>query len=638
MKKRTLKLYCISVVLALAGGLCSCAGGGGNATMPILMPNDITGEVTSDFKPLEVPNGDVDKIIQDFINQGNDLLLPSVDGTTQDNTEPAVPTEGDILLLGNSIESSHEGVSINGTTATISAAGEYTVSGTLNDGQIIVNTEKTEKVTLILNGVNITCNTSSPIYVMSCDSVTVTLAENTVNKLTDGTQYTYDVSGENEPNAALFSKDDLKINGNGALIVNANYNNGITSKNDLKIKSGTVTVIAKHDGIRGKDSVEISGGTVNVQSGGDAIKSNNELEAEHGFIIIDGGTFNISSGEDAIQAQTNLTISNGAFLIKTASGADKGITFSQASAKALKATNSIVVSGGSFSINSADDAIHSNGDVTISGGKIEVTSGDDGFHADNSLTISGGESNILKSYEGLESTNITIQGGITRVTASDDGINGAGGNDGSSSAGGRPGGWGGGGGNAKIVISGGYLYINAGGDGLDSNGTFTISGGTVLVDGPTNGGNGPLDYDGSFTISGGFLIAAGSSGMAQNASADSTQCCALIFTSGNANTIINLYDANRNSVVTYKPAKNYECVLISTPNLKQGESYTVSTGGSCTGDETDGLYTSGTYTGGIDVHTFTQSQTVISVGGSAHGGMMPPGGGGKPSGGRPPRF
>ncbi len=656
MKKKFLKIYCIftSLLLALTASSCNGEQMDSESTLPSVTLGEVTGNPDSFSQNQAVPEGDVDEIIQGFINESENALstqqpaLPDTqNGTQAENNENTV-TESGIRLLGDKIESADSGVDINGTIVTINKAGEYTLYGTLNDGQIIVNTEKTEKVKLVLCGVNITCSTSAPIYVMSCDDVIISLYEGTVNKLTDGTQYVYATVEENEPNAALFSKDDMIINGTGALIVKANYNNGITSKNDLEIQSGTITVVSAHDGIRGKDSVLISGGTVNVQSGGDAIKSNNETETDKGHITINGGIFNISASEDAFQAQTTLTVNNGSFLIKTASGSGNswgGNPFgnaSESSAKALKSSGSIAITGGSFSINSADDAIHSNGDVAVAGGNIEASSGDDGIHADNSLTISGGEIKITKSYEGLEGTNITIKGGTTRVTASDDGINGAGGNDRSSSAGGRPGGWGGMGiGNAEVLISGGYLYIDAGGDGLDSNGSFTMTGGTVLVDGPTNGGNGPLDYDSSFTVNGGILVAAGSSGMAQNASSTSTQCCVLVYTSASANTVFNISDSSGNSVLTYQPSKQYGCVLVSTPNLKKGESYTVSTGGSCTGEKTDGLYISGSYSGSNSGQTYTQSQVVTSVGGSSQGGMAPGGGMGpgmRPGGSKPGRF
>lgn len=649
MKRTKKKILTATVALCVCLIASSCGNGINNETTPSSITSIIGSDYTiemaqtdGDTADASVPTGDVDDIISDYVNETNAVTekLPSTDApdaTEADGESQYAPpaSEDGIRLLGSYAECGDDGVTVDGSTVTISKAGTYYASGTLDDGQIIVTVEKTDKVELVLNGAFISCSTSAPIYVTSCDEFTVTLADGTVNKLVDGAQYEYDVTGENEPDGALFSKDDMTLGGGGSLVVTANYNNGIVSKNDLKIEGGTITVVAKHDGIRGKDSVRISDGTVNVQSGGDAIKSNNAEETDKGYITIDGGHFNISASEDAIQAETTLTVNGGSFLIKTGAGSGSSWSgnpygnASEASAKGLKASGSIAITGGNYNISSNDDAIHSNGDITIAGGVIEASSGDDGVHADNNLTISNGKINITKSYEGLESTNITIKGGTTRIKASDDGINGAGGNDGSSS--GRPGSWGGGmgGGNAVVTISGGYLYVDAGGDGLDSNGSFTMTGGTVLVDGPTNGGNGALDYNSSFNVSGGVLIAAGSTGMAQNASQSSTQCCVLVFTSGNADTVVNLSDSNGKSIVTYKPSKQFGCILISTPDMKLNTSYTVSTGGACSGENTDGLFTSGVYSGGSVVQSYTQSSTVMSLGGS--GGM----GGGMGGGARP---
>lgn len=558
----------------------------------------------------------VDEIISEFLTQAE-----------SEGIAPEAKEDG-VRLLGDKAECDTDGISIDGTTVTVNKAGTYAFSGTLNDGRIIVDAPKTDKVTLIFDGVKIHCEKSAPVYIKSCDDATLTLVEGTVNTLSDGTVYEYDVEGENDPNAALFSSDDLNINGKGSLIVKASFNNGISTKNDLEIEDATVTVTSKHDGIRGKDSVCIKSGTVNVSADGDGIKSNNTEEADRGHITVEGGTLNVSASEDGIQAETTLEINSGELLIKTGGGSGDSWSgnpyggASEASAKALKASLSVTVGGGKISIDSADDALHSNGNVTVSGGSIEASSGDDGIHADDTLTISGGNITLKKSYEGLEAVNINISGGNTRVKASDDGINGAGGNDGSAASGGRPGAWGGmhEASNANVTVSGGYLYIDADGDGLDSNGSFTMTDGTVIVDGPTNGGNGPLDYTSSFTVSGGLLIAAGSSGMAQNVSATSTQCTVLAYVQGQGGDAFTI-SKDGEAVISHTPSKKYECVLVSSPKLEKGAEYTAKAGN------------------GTEV-TFTQSNVVSTAGSGGgmggHGGM---GGGMRPGGGnRPPKF
>lgn len=190
-----------------------------------------------------------------------------------------------IRLDGDSISVDGGGVLVSGSVATITNAGVYNIQGILNDGQIVVDTEDEESVTLILNGAIITNLTGAPIYVANAEKVVINLAEGTQSVVSDGTEYAYlDESGE--PNAAVFSKDDLTINGSGTLTVNANYNNGIASKDDLIITSGTIIVNAVNDGIKGKDSVSIAGGNITIASGADGIQSTNADEAEKGYILI----------------------------------------------------------------------------------------------------------------------------------------------------------------------------------------------------------------------------------------------------------------------------------------------------------------------------------------------------------------
>ncbi len=264
-------------------------------------------------------------------NPGNSAQpTPTVDPSKQDdnNTMDAFTTEdgiqftkfdqtatweGDavhITLNNDTATASGDGVAINGGVVTISKPGSYILSGSLTDGQIVVEVTKEEKVQLVLNGVDITCSNSAAIYVKSADKVSLTLVKDTVNKVKDGLSYTF-ADGEDEPNACIFSKDDLSINGEGTLQVEGNYNNGIATKNDLKIIGGTIQVTALNNGIKGKDSVCIMGGNITVDVDGDGIKSDNEVEAEKGYVYIYNGTINIDAAEDGIQAITAVTLKNG---------------------------------------------------------------------------------------------------------------------------------------------------------------------------------------------------------------------------------------------------------------------------------------------------------------------------------------
>jgi len=247
------------------------------------------------------------------------------------------------------------------------------------------------------------------------------------------------------------------------------------------------------------------------------------------------------------------------------------------SSKGIKAGTEITIKSGDITIDSTDDSIHSNGSIIINGGNMNLSSGDDGIHADTNISITGGTINITKSYEGIESAYIEISGGKISVVASDDGINVAGGND-SSSTDGRTGQNNFsdvGSSNRKLVISGGEINVSANGDGLDSNGSIYMSGGTVIVAGPTSGGNGILDFDNTFEITGGTLIAYGGSGMLQTPSTSSTQYTIVASETGSSGDRISLKDSSGNEIVNTETVKSYSVVMISSPNLKQGSSYTI---------------------------------------------------------------
>lgn len=552
--------------------------------------------------------------------------------------EDLQPAAGDsttatIQLAGDSITFTGSGVSVSGSVVTISSAGVYSLSGTLKAGQVVVAASNDDEVTLILNGVDITSSSSAPIYVSAAEKVILTLAEGTQNVVSDSDDYVFPDAGTDEPNAAIFSKDDLTINGSGSLTVNANYNNGIVSKDDLKITAGTITVTAVNDGIKGRDSIAIKDGTLTVIAGGDGLQANNDEDAEEGYISIEGGTLNITAGSDGIQAQTRLLVSAGDLTITSGSGRMNSYNDSSDSAKGLKAGSDLTVTGGTLQVTSTDDALHSNGTLTISGGEMTLASADDGMHADASLVINDGQITITQSYEGIESAAITINGGDIHLSASDDGINAAGGVDGSSAMGA----WGRdkfeASGNYSLSIHGGYVFVDAIGDGLDINGPIAITDGIVIVNGPTSNGNGPVDYVGSFTIDGGFFLAVGSAGMAQAPSETSIQYSVMQnFSSAiSGGTLFHIESADGEDILTFIPTKAYQSVLLSSPALKNGETYLVYIGGNTTGTLTDGLYAGGAYTAGDQLASFTISSIVTGAG--AGGGF--PGGGGGMRPGRP---
>lgn len=527
-----------------------------------------------------------------------------------------------IIFDGKTISVNGEGAEVSDNKVTIYSAGTFTLSGTLEDGQLIIDTEASEPVELIFNNVSLNSSNTSPLYVANADEVIINLQNNTENYVIDGSDYILE-EGTDEPNAAIFSKDDLTIGGEGKLTVEGNYNDGIGIKDKLKIKSGIITVNAVDDGIRGKDKLTIKNGTITVQADGDGLKSDNDVDADKGNIKIEDGLITITSKGDAIQAASNIEIEGGEFNLNTSGG--RNSAGSAVSSKGINAGDSLIISGETFTINSFDDAVHSNNYLSIASGTFTINTNDDGIHAETLLVINGGNINIESSYEGLESMVVRINGGEISLNSSDDGF---------SIASGGGGGWGGRGGNSGnnfLYINGGYIHINSFGDGIDANGSVEMTDGTLLVSGPTMSMNGALDYDGSFIISGGLIVAAGSSGMAMIPSASSTQNSVLVYLSStqDAGTTFNLQSANGKNIISYIPPKYYQSVAISSPDLVNGETYDVYVGGNASGQSKDGLYEDGQYSPGTKLESFTvdNAYTIVGSGGGSGGGFR--GGGGR---------
>ncbi len=494
-----------------------------------------------------------------------------------------------VVFNDNTAEITGEGATFEDGILTVSSEGNYLFQGDLSDGEILVSTDNESLVKLILDNVSVTCSDNPAIFIEKSLRSIIILNDNTSNTVTDGSSYT-----DEDANAVIFSKSDLRLAGTGSITVNANYKDGITSKDGLVINSGIYTVNAADDGIRGKDYLVINNGTFTIDSEGDAIKSDNENSA-CGYVKINDADFEIVSYADGIYAYNDLTIVDGTYSITC-----KG---SVNSSKALKAGSTVTVENGEFTISSTDDAIHSDKNVLISDGSFIISSSDDGLHADKELQIDNGTIEITKSYEGLEGATITINGGEITLTSSDDGVNAAG----SSSN--------------YLYINGGTIIVYASGDGLDMNGSGVMTDGTVLVHGPTSSGNGALDYDGSFKVNGGLLLAAGSSGMAEAPSTSSSQYGALInFTSSlSSTTIFHIQDSSGNNIATFSPAKQYSSMVISSPDLSSGSSYTIYTGGSSTGTELGGLYSNGVYSPGTLYQSFTISSKITTIGSSSGG-------------------
>lgn len=427
-----------------------------------------------------------------------------------------------ITLSEDSASADSDGVNISGSTVTITGEGTYILSGTLNDGMVIVDAKDTDKIQLVLDNAAITSSVSAAVYVREADKVFITTASGSQNTLTNGGEYV--AIDDNNIDAAVFSKSDLTLNGAGTLTIDAAAGHGIVSKDDLVLTSGTYDITAASQGLSGKDSIRIANGTYTIKSGKDGIHAENTDDSSQGFLYIADGTFAITADGDGMSTGAYLQIVDGSFSINTGEGSASvtmdtdTMDFEQrggfqsestteeeesVSQKGVKADEAITITGGTFVTDTADDSIHAGGDILVSGGEFELKSGDDALHSDAAVTIQQGTFTIAYCYEGIEGLSVTVNDGIFDITSVDDGINAAGGADSSGFGGGRPG-------QEQfsrssdcfIAINSGEFDIVSTGDCIDSNGALTINGGTLNL---TCNGNGDtaLDCDGTYENNGG---------------------------------------------------------------------------------------------------------------------------------------
>lgn len=478
------------------------------------------------------------------------LWLAAAQGTAAPATETAITFNGRTALIRGA------GAHSQGSVVTIRNAGTYRLSGQFDNGQLVVDTPDQADVRLILDSVRLQGGTNAPLLVRRAERVVLELPAGSSSVLGDAAGGAID-----RPNAVIASREDLSITGSGALQINALHRDGIDTKDGLKIQGGTLHVTATGDALVANDQLTISGGTLNLQAGG-------------------GSGQGIHAGVQGKQFRGRFA---------TAQAAAKG-----PSRKGLKAGTNIEIRGGTIRIDAADDALNSNDAIRITGGQLRIASGDDAIHAEKTLRIDGGDVVIERSYEGLEAPSIAVNGGRVQLTASDDGIsistparNWIANRAGVAS---------------PSAIRGGQVFIDAGGDGLDSDGSIEITGGTVIVNGPVANMDGALDADGGVRVSGGTLIAAGSAGMAQAAASNSTQPSVRLYLPETvpAGTALRLRSSSGTVVMNFAPAKSIQSLVFSSAELRQGETYVLEAAGS-------------------EIQRFTQNGMVTTVGTGGRG-------------------
>ena len=604
----------IALCLALLG-VC-CLAGCKKGTTPPRIPQGgfpggdipgMNGQIPEDGQMPEISYSKVEEVVID---------LPNEAVSTGARIEGATLIEFDDASA--SVTPENAGVTVEKGIVTVTKAGSYLLRGAF-EGQLRVNTEDEEEVTLYLDGLQIVSPDSAALYVLSAPKrVTISTLSGSKNILNDGKSYLL-AEGSDEPSAALFSKEDLTLEGEGSLYVSSKSAKGIYSKDDLKIKSGSIFVTSGDDGIRGKDSLTVTGGQITLSSGTDGLKTSNDSEEGKGTLLISGGKITLSAGDDGIDAIGKITLSGGEIAILTGEGASSNTSgggkdfgggggggggfggggrpprFENASAsssgleltplaataaggKGIKSDDAILILGSTLTVDAYDDALHATNSVEISGGTLSLAAGDDGIHADKALLISGGVITVSHSYEGIEGQYITLSGGKTYVTSTDDGFNATAG----SSSGGMGGGMMGSGQDCSLTFEKEcYVVVNASGDGLDSNGNAYQTGGTVIAFGPTNGGNGTVDTgdgrENGYFFSGGNLLAVGSSGMAESVDTD-LPCLFANVSTLQAGTDLYILDGEGRCVVACTLPKSITNIVFASSSC-QNSDFTVYSGG-----------------------------------------------------------
>lgn len=539
--------------------------------------------------------------------------------------DSAVPDDAVVITLSDDhITATGGGATINASTVLISVPGAYRITGTLSNGQLVVDTDTDGTVQLFLDDVTLTNLDGPALLVENADLTVLTLLPGTSNTLTDGAEHS--LVEEDDLDGTIYARDDLVIQGTGNLEVLARYENGIVAKDSLALIEGTLTVNAENNGIRANDQIEIYGGTYTIDAGNDGIKSGNDDATDSGYLLITGGTFTITSGHDAIQAAADLLVTGGTFELTTGGGSDsvtyttqdmgfnKGFTqptdgaampqrtrpgapgestdtvsgatvqsdtgtgttaefinpfdddsddadsdSESDSYKGIKSGGTLTLAGGTLTIDAQDDTLHSNTDILILGGSYTLASGDDGVHADGTLQVQEAQLMITQSYEGLEGAQILIQSGDIEINAADDGINVSG----STTS------------ERVLTINGGNILVVADGDGIDSNGSFIMNGGSVTVNGPTSSGNNAIDVDGTYAVNGGSLAGYGSSGMATSPTESDQGVINLYFDTFMQDVTVTVWDDAGNNLYTYSPEKPFQHLTLSVPSLSTGSTYTV---------------------------------------------------------------
>ncbi|GHU70133.1 hypothetical protein FACS1894184_15160 [Clostridia bacterium] len=532
---------------------------------------------------------------------------------TTDDSDASIPTNATrIVMEGDNVTINGAGATVSGDTILIAQAGTYVLSGSTTSHRVLIDANKKDIVRLALDNASIEYTLGAAINAQKVGRLILIATDGSVNSIsgglissdddstTDTTESDETDDADKSHKAAVYSKNDLVVTGNGTINVNSAAR-GLWAKDYLVMTGGMLNIKASTTGIRGSDGVAMKNVTAAIVSGGDGIKSTKEDDTAKGYIQLEDCSLTISAGNDGIQAISTLLIFSGTYNIKTGEGSgvaplstnymgDRGnggnknnswfgapaaATTAPAatdSMKGLKSDVDIRLLGGEFMIDTQDDAIHSNGEITIYGGSYDIATGDDGVHADKMLTVEDGMINISRCYEGLESVMMYINGGDITIAASDDGLNVAGGT--TSQRGAGRGGYGLTGSAMTLTINGGVIRAT-GSDAVDADGNIIMNGGELYLSGPSMEQEAAVDVDGSFTMNGGSLVTAGYVSGISSASAQPV-LHVQYSQSIDKGSVIELKDAQSgNTILSY--VSNIACSVsgFSSPELKPGQNVSV---------------------------------------------------------------
>ena len=501
-----------------------------------------------------------------------------------------------------------DGVTVEDGTLTITKAGTYKLSGEYQ-GQIKVETADSDAVRLVLDNANITNSSGAALNVVNADEVILYSASGTTNTISDGAEYT--ATGEDDPDAVVYSKADLTIAGEGTLKVNGNHEDGIHTSDGLVIASGTLEVNAANTGIKGKDYVDILGGTINVTAQQDGIKSTNDTDEGQGWTRLSNGTVTVNAGDDGFKASRVVEISGGSLTVEQSdegieaqyinvSGGDVNVTSADDGMNAsLKTSNSESTDSSANTSDAANQQQNNQQQGSLPGGQQSETSNQQQQGTGQPPAMSGtsqdGTSQNGTSGTAQQQNNTQNQGnqnmgqppampgGNAQDGTSQNGTTGTGQQGmGQPPQGGMPGG---GGGTFEVVdaainVSGGHVTVNAEGDGIDSNGVTTLSGGTLIVNGPSQGGNAALDTNGDLLLNGATVLSGSTADMFEAPSTNSTSGYLKLTNSSGfeQGSTVQVADSSGKVVANYKVTKsNVQLVLVSSSSIVKGQSYTVYT-------------------------------------------------------------